>query len=200
MPFAAGATHGTAAGLEIGYGAGLYGRVRRGHVFYGHGGDADGYRSRFGLLPAAGRGYFVVINVDDPGLLRELEALIEATLVDDLPVPDRPPAVADDVTRYAGIYYPASVRFGVERWRRGDARRLTISARDGGLTAKGRRSTRLLPIGDGRFRRQSDPVTTVVFFEHDERLFMQGELGNYVRLDRDCHAARPGFAGRCVWQ
>ncbi|MDA1075528.1 MAG: serine hydrolase, partial [Proteobacteria bacterium] len=40
-------------GLQVSYAAGMYGRVANGHVFYGHGGDADGYRSRYGVLPGA---------------------------------------------------------------------------------------------------------------------------------------------------
>ena len=53
-------------GWQVGYGAGVYGWVRSGQLFHGHGGDADGYRSRYGLLRAHGRGYLLVINTDNP--------------------------------------------------------------------------------------------------------------------------------------
>ena len=78
---------GAAAGLDVGYGAGAYGWVTNGHLFRGHGGDADGYRSRYGILPDAGRGYLIAINTDNPKLLRSLQARVEAALTRDLPPP-----------------------------------------------------------------------------------------------------------------
>ena len=44
------------AGLPIGYGLGIYGTVRNGFVFFGHGGDGDGFLARYGLLPESGVG------------------------------------------------------------------------------------------------------------------------------------------------
>lgn len=94
-------------GLEVGYGAGVYGWLHDGHRFHGHGGDADGYRSRFGLLTAFGRGYLLGINVDHPSLLRRLQQRVEQALTEDLPEPE-PPRVARlparQLARYAGSW------------------------------------------------------------------------------------------------
>ncbi|MFU8814392.1 MAG: serine hydrolase domain-containing protein [Pseudomonadales bacterium] len=79
--FRAESSLGARHGLEIAYGAGVYGWVRDGHRFLGHGGDADGYLSRFGLLPEAGRGYLLGINVDDPRLFGRLRRLVERARV-----------------------------------------------------------------------------------------------------------------------
>jgi len=65
------------AGLTLGYAAGIYGRVRNGMAWWGHGGDADGYRSRYAVHYPSGRGYILVINTDNPGLLKRLEAQLE---------------------------------------------------------------------------------------------------------------------------
>lgn len=198
--FSAGHTAGTALGLAVGYGIGMYGWVADGHVFHGHGGDADGYRSRFGLLPGPGRGYFVVINTDNPRALRELQRMIERFLTRDLTAAAPPPVADVPLKHYAGTYYPSGVRFGIARWRAGESRTLRISAADHRLTVRGRRTRTLIPIADGVFRRLDDPVATAVFVARDGRLYLQGEIGNYVRLADGCEPASIGFVRRCVWQ
>ncbi len=175
-------------GVRIGYGAGLYGRVRNGFVFFGHGGDADGYRSRYGLLPDAGRGYLVVINTDNPGLLRRMERILESALTENLPVPAAPVVADIDEARRAeltGAYYPSSARFGIERWRTGQAGQAEVKISDDGLVfTRGDRQTQLLPVIDNLYRRNNDPQATVVFVKHtDQRIYLQGELGNYVRVE-----------------
>ena len=189
---------GAAAGLEIGYGAGLYGWVSDGHLFYGHGGDADGYRSRLGLLPAAGRGYLLVINTDNPGVLRAMTRQVEAFLTEDLPPPAAPAASAPDpalLERFSGSYYPAGARFGIARWQSGQGAVAQVSPGAGGLRVRIRdTTTTLLHQDGGRFRRPGDPAVAVVFIEHDGDVYLQGELGNFVRI-------RPGrcpaYIGRC---
>ena len=175
-------------GVQIGYGAGLYGRVRKGFVFFGHGGDADGYRSRYGLLPEAGRGYLIVINTDNPGLLRRIERLLESALTDDLPTNVAPPIAAIDAQRrleVTGAYYPTAARFGLDRWQSGKATQAEVRISDTGLVfIRGQRRTRLLPVADNLYRRKDDPQATVAFVQHsDNRLYLQGELGNYVRVE-----------------
>jgi hypothetical protein len=183
--FRAEASLGARHGLEIGYGAGLYGWVRDGHLFHGHGGDADGYRSRFGLLATARRGYLLGINVDDPALLRRMQRLTERALTATLQAP-APPAAAmlapPALARYTGTYYPASTRFRVAQWQAGQAGRARVTAADGELQFHRRGSReRLIPVAPHRFRRQGDPAVSVVFVEHDGDLYLQGELGNFVR-------------------
>ena len=175
------------AQLDISYGAGYYGRVRQGHVFYGHGGDADGYRSRYGLLPEAGMGYVILINTDNPQLLRQLERKIEASIVKHLTVPDQPKIAQltqKDLRQWQGAYYPSGIRFGHEAWSAGRSAKVEIRA-DGNslLIIRSKRRTRLLPVDQQRFRREQDPVVTVAFARTSEGTLMQGELGNYVRID-----------------
>ena len=53
----------------------------------------------------------------------------------------------------------------------------------------------LIPLGAGRFRRLKDPVATVVFARDTSgMLYLQGELGNFARVDSpQC----PGFIPVC---
>lgn len=189
---------GARAGLALTYAAGIYPWITDGQVFWGHGGDADGYRSRYGLLPEAGRGYLLVINTDNPAVLRRMQRLIEQWLTQDLSAPGVPPLFEDlDAQRHAGDYYPASARFGLARWQAGEAARARIVLSTNGLEFhREGRITRLYPIAAGQYRRLTDPATTVVFTETDtgERL-MQGELGNYVNLS---HGHCPAFLAWCA--
>jgi hypothetical protein len=176
-------------GLQVGYAAGMYGRVANGHVFYGHGGDADGYRSRYGVHPRSGRGYLVVINTDNPDLLARMVRRILAELTDDLPAQPAPasyPHTSTTLEPLTGDYYPASARFGLDVWQNGQAHRLTVrlNARENGLQViRGRRTTPLISTGPLHFRRPKDPQTTVIFVrDRAGSLYLQGELGNYVNL------------------
>ncbi len=190
---------GVAAGLEVAYAAGMYAWVSKSHVFYGHGGDADGYRSRYGLLPDSGRGYLIVINTDNPRLLRSLQRRIESELTLDLDKPIPHPAVwvsSETLASYTGVYYPAAARFGVSRWQSGELDTIEISLRaDELLYTRGRRQVTLIPLGDDRFRRENDPVTTVVFVrDANGAMFIQGELGNFAKIDASPCA---GFINAC---
>ena len=169
------------------YAAGIYPRVANGQVWQTHGGDADGYRSRLAYLPAhPGRGYVVVINTDNPALLRRLERLLQDYLTQDLQLPVLDSAtVSADLARWVGEYYPSSVRFGVQRWQHGELPTIQVTRRSHGLAVtRAGRTQRLFPVADGQFRRQGDPVPTVVFFERQGSTYLQGELGHYVRLDQ----------------
>jgi CubicO group peptidase (beta-lactamase class C family) len=193
--FGPGTSLGARHGLEVGYGTGMYSWIRGGQQFWGHGGDADGYLSRYGLLPKSGRAYLLVINTDRPALLQRLRRRLEDSLVTDLDS-ERPPAIlkSEDLEHYTGSYYPSAARFNISGWQSGQARRATITKVDGGLEFKrGNRTTLLLPVGPGQFRRLQDPVVTVVFAQGPKGpLFLQGELGNYVNAS-EC----PGFIPNC---
>ncbi len=177
-------TLGSTAGLEVGYGAGLYGWVRHGQLFHGHGGDADGYRSRYGLLRDHGRAYLVVINTDNPRLLERMRRVLEQRLTDGLPVPAAPATGRDDLPAYAGTYYPSSARFDSDAWRAGRRHRVTIhSLEDRLLISGGGANTALYPAGRGRFYRAGDPAITAVFVrDSGGSLYLQGEPGNFVRI------------------
>jgi CubicO group peptidase (beta-lactamase class C family) len=182
-------------GLRIGYGLGMYGWVNRGYVFWGHGGDADGFRSRYALLPDVGRAYFVVINSDDPATLGRMQAAIETYLTTDLPPPAEPPRAklsAAKLARWAGEYYPSSARFAIDDWRARRSATVQIEVAKEALVLRSpRRTLRLIPTDARLFRRVDDPIATLAFvtvpLEGAPALVcthLQGELGNYVRLDR----------------
>ena len=175
----------TDAGLPIGYGLGIYGAVRDGFVFFGHGGDGHGFLARYGLLPTYGRGYFVVINSDDPPGLGRMRRAIERHLIQDLAPPERPRPVHLPTSRLeqlSGNYYPSSTRFRVDAWRSGELPCVQISpARDGLRLRRGSKTITLVAVSESLFRRPTDPLATVAFIADAGKLHLQGELGNYVR-------------------
>ncbi len=185
-------------GLSFGYGAGLYTRVRNGLVWHTHGGDADGYRSRLAFIQGQPRGYVANINTDNPGALRQLEKLLEAELSKGLPRPPAPPATrvpAQHLSLLGGTYYPTGSRFGVEAWRAGSRKTIQVQAHASHLSVQRRQgSTHLLPVSANLYRRQNDPVATVAFVHRGNQLYLQGELGNYVRLP-DCPDFMLGIPG-----
>jgi len=169
------------------YAAGFYPRIRRGFTWHTHGGDADGYRSRLSIMAEHQRGYVANITSDNPGALREIERAIEGFLTADLSDADKPPEFSlSDAQRIAftGTYYPSSTRFGVTDWQAGRMQKVKVVLRDGQLwlnTAS--RDTRLFAVDQHQFRRADDPVATVAFVMAGKHLYLQGELGNYVRLN-----------------
>ena len=176
----------TDEGLPMGYGLGIYGAVRDGFVFFGHGGDGDGFLARYGLLPASGRGYFVVINSDDPPGLGRMRRAIERHLTHDLVAPEKPrPANLPNsrLEQLSGNYYPSSTRFRVAQWRAGELPCARISpARDGLRLRRGDKTITLVPVSRSLFRRPTDPLATVAFIANAGKLHLQGELGNYTRI------------------
>ncbi|MEM9623307.1 MAG: serine hydrolase domain-containing protein [Pseudomonadota bacterium] len=179
------------SGLAFGYGAGLYPRVRRGHVWFGHGGDADGYRSRLAFASTLNSGYVININTDNPAALRRVERLVETYLSRTAAPPAKPaPIVVSQATlaSLVGTYYPTGSRFGLARWRQGLAAAAEVSLNEAGFLEfrRGERQTPLLPIKQStttlQLRRQNDPEATVIFLQAAGQVLLQGELGNYVQL------------------
>ncbi len=189
--------------IETGYGAGTRAWVRDGRLLVGHGGDADGYRSQFGVLPAARRGFFISINVDNAMVLNMMRTRIEQALIADVAVESPPPRRDDDLDQYVGRYYPARVRFGTERWRRGELDWFDVIERRGELVVRGNRTTRLIPLGEGRFRRRDDPVVTAIARNRRDVMFLTGPFGDIARLGDDCATEPPwpdGFLPGCLWR
>lgn len=168
------------------YAAGFYPRVRRGFVWHGHGGDADGYRSRLAVLIDLARAYVVNINVDKPSALRQVERLLEQHLTADL-LPNVPPAAeipGAQLQTLVGTYYPSSARFDYDGWRNGKQQSATIQRHDQGLVfTRNARSTSLFAVSPTQFRRERDPRATIAFVRAGPHLYLQGELGHYVRTD-----------------
>ena len=182
-------------GLKHGYGLGIYQRVRQGFIWQTHGGDADGYRSRMAILDDHSRGYVVNINVDNPRVLRRIEGLLETYLTTGLPTKPGKQKTAQDkfpnqalcadphLSAYTGHYYPSGVRFGLQQWQQGSGTILRIEQSDHCVlqVKRGPRSTPLITLGEGLFRRDTDPHATIAFIKHRDNIYFQGELGNFMK-------------------
>ncbi len=183
----------SSAGAQVGftfeYASGLYPRVRSGLVWQGHGGDADGYRSRVALLPQHKRGYVVVINTDNPEALRRIEQRLEEHISNQIPKlkePARFPIKPSALKRFTGHYYPASTRFDLSSWAQGRATGAEIRFDEASTSlvfTRGKKRTQLLPVTENTFRRPGDPVATLVFIKQGEHQYLQGELGNFFNTD-----------------
>ena len=108
-------TRAARAGLVHGYGLGNYAWLADGFLFHGHGGDADGYLSRFAYSHELGKGYFLVINAFNGAALRAMRRLVEQTLTTGhtpAPPPDVFPPDPADHAWIIGTYEPQTRRFG----------------------------------------------------------------------------------------
>ena len=181
------------SGLSYGYGLGNYPFLYAGFLWHGHGGDGDGYLSRYAYSRALGLGYFVVINAFHPRALREICARIQDYLIQGHTPPSAPPLAPIDPARLealSGRYQAVTHRFprdtsATEQ----EPDRLEVVLTDGTLftrTPDGERRE-LLPVSERHFRRENQPVATTAFIEHEGELYLQGEAGNYRRIGEAAH-------------
>jgi CubicO group peptidase (beta-lactamase class C family) len=174
-------TLGARAGLDHGYGLGIYSNVAQGFRFYGHGGDADGYLARLGYAPQLGRGYFLVINAFNQGALSRMRDRIEAALVAGA-APPTPPSVpeaaADYGLRWTGRYQEVTTRFA---GRRPETLYVTPTKRGIATHVDGTR-TEWLAVDEQRFRRAGDPLATAIVVAREASVFWQGPNGNFRRI------------------
>ncbi len=176
-------------GFMFEYAAHFYGRIRSGHLWHNHGGDADGYRSRLAILTHPRRGYIASINTDNPRALRQIEVELENYLTADMTKPSPPkPAVMDaaKLGAFVGKYYPTSTRFSIEAWLAGTLPVLEISIADNQqtlLAKTSKRTVELFAVTQTTFRRAHEPTATVSFNKTGSQLYLQGVLGNFARLD-----------------
>jgi CubicO group peptidase (beta-lactamase class C family) len=175
-------------GMAYGYGLGIYADIEDGHVIYAHGGDADGYLTRFAYNRESGRGFFVAITMFDHAPLGQMRELLESWLVEDLPavsVPSYQPAVAD-LYALTGYYQPVTARFARDDWR---DQRLRMRVSTGGLqyqvaprraNSNGKNRWRTLyPVAKDQYRHANEPVATVWLGEHEGTIYLQTEDGNW---------------------
>ena len=197
---------GHAAGLETGYAAGMYSRIAQGLVWHTHGGDADGYRSRYAILPAQQAGYAIAINTDNPTALRNLESILEQHIVRNLHLPTKAPLASQPMASQPdGEYYPVGTRFKLPAWRECAMPRVSITSSHRGLALnRGARITRLKHVGANRFAADKDPVVTAVITRDTTgSVYFLGEYGNYVRLKtfgNRSAAVIPSFLSTCIPQ
>lgn len=170
-------------GITHGYGLGIRASVKNGHVIHGHGGDADGYLTRFSYSKESGRGFFAVITQFDHQPLRQIRSLLENWLVEGLPDITPPEAVSlagEKRESLLGTYQRASTRFAQPGWRN---QALTVSLRNDklGYQRQGRRWRELIPVDTGHFRHRTDPVATTALLCDRQACYLQGTMGNWVK-------------------
>jgi CubicO group peptidase (beta-lactamase class C family) len=194
------------AGVRLGYGAGMYSRFRHGMLWHGHGGDADGYRSRYAFLPDKGAAYFVIINTDNPDALLRMENTLESHIAETIGVPPVGPLlIGPDLPAVGGTYYPATVRFGVDDWKNCRSTPAQLRVDRSTLYVRiGERRHRLRSIGNDLLahRNSNEPVMALVGDTAGVRWFV-GELGNYVLVkarDSAPVTSVPAFLPRCLAQ
>jgi hypothetical protein len=169
------------AGLDYGYGLGIYQSQRDGHSLFGHGGDGDGYLAHFAYSLESRRGYFVVINAFTHEPLRRMRAVIEDYILRGLPDPVYPSykLSRQELGRFAGTYRRQTTRFGsvdADQWIE-----VTVDKDKLVTTWPGGKSSELIPVTSNQFRRPNQSIATTVFIAEDGKLYLQGPIGNYAR-------------------
>lgn len=173
-------------GLSYGYGLGLDQSLHQGFLWYGHGGDGDGYLSYFGYNRQADAGYFVTINAFKHNALDDMKVRVQDYLTHGLSPPQAPSADIAPATlvELTGDYVAATSRFHWESPASLDTDRLRVMLQHGVLythSSNGRR--RLIPVGAHRFRRAGQPLATIAIAEQDGELYLQADFGNYRRVE-----------------
>ena len=157
-------------GLLYGYGLGNNQKFRRGVLFAGHGGDADGYLSQLGYNRDTGMGYFIVINAFRYRALSEMRREIETWIMRDLDVLRPAPAakLSDAVLqRFVGDYDLAAWRFTWTTRAEVAEQAMRVTLANGALYSQigthGKQE--LVPVNEQQFRRRGEPTATCAFVE-----------------------------------
>lgn len=175
------------AGMRYGYGLGIYSDIRDGHLIYAHGGDADGYLTRFAYSPSSGRGFFVVITMFDHAPLAKMRKLLEGWLVAELPDVEAQQYDPDGIELYplTGYYRPLTARFNRPGWQdQGMRVRLSTGRLQYQLAAdRDQRWKTLIPVAENQYRHFDEPVATVWLGPHEDKIVFQGEAGNWQQAN-----------------
>lgn len=172
--------------MTFGYGLGMYSRLRNGHTFYTHMGDADGYLSRYGFIQEKNRAYFVSITAFNNKVLNRMARAIEIWLTHDLPsVRPAPEIMISQKTmkRISGEYTQVATRFGSLR----NPEQMSVFIKGNQLyTRKDTRTLPLIPVYETEnsihFRRIPESVaTTVIAKGEDGKWYFQDDVGNFVQ-------------------
>jgi CubicO group peptidase (beta-lactamase class C family) len=180
-------TLGARHGLTYGYGPGLRQSLHKGLRWYGHGGDGDGYLSYFGYNRQTDAGFFLTINAFKHDALRAMQTRVQEHLTRGLAAP-RPAAsniAPDTLGQLTGTYVAVTRRFDWQDPADLEQDRLQVVLEGGALythSATGRRL--LIPVGEQLFRREGQPLATIAIAAQDGELYLQGEFGNYRRVER----------------
>ncbi len=172
-------------GLTYGNGPGLEQWLHQGFLWYGHGGDGDGYLSVFAYNRDTDAGYFLTINAFKHDAMAAMQARVQAYLTRGVAAPPPPAAMNDPVTlhKLTGTYEEVTRRFPWQVSPPANAERLQVVLQDGGLYTRSSRGQRqLIPVTAHGFRREGQPLATIAIVPQDGELYMQADFGNYRRV------------------
>jgi len=175
-------------GLEFGYGCGNYQYIHKGFLFHGHGGDGDGYLAHYAYNRDTDLGYFIVINAFNYQVLKKMRSKIEDYIIKDSNPPEIPTPIVlqkSHLKKFTGRYQAITHRFPWDKIAEIKADQVLIYMKNGSLQIKlpGSASNKLLPVTKNHFRYIDEPVATTAFIFHNDSLYFQGEIGNYIRID-----------------
>lgn len=173
------------SGLGYGYGFGLYSYYRNGVLFYGHGGDADGYLARFGYSRSLGQGYFLAINIFDYDALNRVQRIIEGFLTQAVKQASTPEARISRhmVKPLLGYYSKTTRRFPWQERPKRNQHTLQITWQQGQLYKQigSQPRLRLRPLGKYTFADGNEPGASSVFAYYNNRWYYLCEQGNFIQ-------------------
>jgi len=169
--------------FDFGYGAGNYAWFTNGVLFHGHGGDADGYLSRYGYTRSTKSGYFHVISAFNKRAHWQINKLIEQFLTRQnvLTRPELPTFNIIDErlgNQLSGTYQPLTYRF------KGRSKKsIQITYRNNRLFHNLSKQTReLFAVDDYLFRYANEFKATSAFVIQDDRIIYETTEGSFEKL------------------
>ncbi|WP_101760046.1 serine hydrolase [Oceanicoccus sp. KOV_DT_Chl] len=173
------------AGLEYGYGPGLYDWFRNGYRFYGHGGDGDGYLAHFAYQRESGLAYFLVINSFQGSSIARMRARVEQAFIADLPKAKFVPEYnIINPQHYTGSYQPASWRFGDKPTNselRIFLKKNQLYAQFTDYRGEQEKAYPLIAVNDNLFRWRSEPDASMAIIKTDQGMLFSGDEGNFLK-------------------
>jgi len=172
--------------LSYGYALANYSWQQNGHILRGHGGDADGYLSRYGYNRESGLAYFVMVNAFNYKPIGKLRRILENYIIKDL-TRQNPQTITLSVkamTEYIGDYVSVTRRF-VGNKKKNRIKNLSVYEKNGKLYMKrsGEDAFRFYPVTKNHFRYSEEMVATFAFVKHKGVLYLQGDMGNYRKVN-----------------
>ncbi len=169
------------AGLRYGYGLGIYPWFNNGVLFYGHGGDADGYLSKMGYTRANDSGYFLVITAYNSWALEKMQHLVEEYLTQNIQPPNPLKEYAlnnQQIKNLVGTYQAVTNRFKAPR----ETMKI-ITDNNKYYTVIDNRKQQLIPVTANTFRRKGETIatSTLINIDNDEQYFQEDRL-NFKKL------------------
>jgi CubicO group peptidase (beta-lactamase class C family) len=170
-------------GLNYGYGLGNYQWQTDGYDFHGHGGDADGYLTRYAYNRESGKAYFIMINAFQHQTLKSIQEEIESFIIKDLAKPKNPTRIqlkAGVLNSYIGKYAQETKRSGGFNSSKPS---MEIYQKDHQLYLKrsGYSDLKIFAVNQHHFRFVDESKATMAFVIQNNKVFLQGDFGNFIK-------------------